>query len=110
MDKQIQLYGVAHWSTQGEIEGKLEYWNWGLKVDEEEIPPEQMLERGTEEALNFYREIKPHFPEDPRNRMHAPMHIPGPEGWTFYVSLTEFREPEKARKILENYFPQTFEE
>lgn len=106
---EIELYGIGHWSTVGEIEGLSEYWEWGLNINGQEIPLEQVLSKHSKETKRFYEEIKSYLPDNYKDEMSYPIHIPGPEGCAFSVELQEFKEPKKVEGILKKFFPKSFE-
>jgi len=110
MERNIIVYGAGHWSTRGELEGKIEYWGFGLEIDGKEIPAEQMLGLHSDKTRNFYGEIKPYLPDNYQDKMVPPIHIPDSVGWSLDIPLRDFKEPEKVEGILKTYFPQSFEE
>ncbi|MEK6883802.1 MAG: hypothetical protein AABY22_29505 [Nanoarchaeota archaeon] len=109
MEQNIVVYGAGHYSVMGELEGKIGYWSFGLEIDGEEIPAEQMLDLHSKKTRNFYTKIKPYLPDNYLSRMIPPVQVPDSVGWSFDIPLKDFKNPDKVLKILEKYFPEALD-
>lgn len=107
MDKdKIVVFGVAHWSARGDIDSDM--WEWGLSngsgVEDELLG---RLERGTEEAREFVRDLNEYLPEDYEGRMVAPEGVPG-GSWNLELPLRDFKDSDAVYSILKGYFSNHF--
>jgi hypothetical protein len=110
MDKQITVYAVGHWSTQGNLEAEL--FEWGLDVNGkyvDETYGDHVLKNRDGAGRQFYQEIRPYLPDNHKRMVCPPSGIPGGT-WAVDFPLKSFKEPEKVLTILKKYFPKTFQE
>ena len=99
----VYLCGSAHFSARGDLDSDM--WYWGVSIDGQDIPRNQVIEG--ERGIEFIQSFKPFLPWNHELRMTHPEHIPGDE-YSFSFPLEKTTNPDEAKKVLENYFPDSF--
>ena len=100
------VYAIGHWSTRGNLEDDL--FEWGFFVNGRDAFDFNERLNGRGNGRQFYKEIKPHLPDDYESRLEPPHCVPGGV-WSLFIPVNDFKNPESIVDIVKKYFPKTME-